>query len=58
MPIMASTPLEQKRVVKTAIPGPVSTELHSQRMQQVPTGFGVTLPVFVERADGGIIRDV
>ena len=57
MPSMAST-LEQKRVVRTAIPGPRSTELHNQRMQQVPAGFGITLPVFVERADGGIIRDV
>jgi 4-aminobutyrate aminotransferase/(S)-3-amino-2-methylpropionate transaminase len=50
--------LEQKRVVKTAIPGPRSTELHAQRLQQVPTGFGITLPVFVDRADGGIIVDV
>jgi 4-aminobutyrate aminotransferase/(S)-3-amino-2-methylpropionate transaminase len=54
---MASN-LEQKRVVRTAIPGPRSTELHALRQQQVPSGFGVTLPIFVERADGGIIRDV
>ncbi|HTU76987.1 MAG TPA: 4-aminobutyrate--2-oxoglutarate transaminase [Trebonia sp.] len=50
--------LEQKRVVKTAIPGPRSVELHAQRQQQVPSGFGITLPVFVERADRGIILDV
>lgn len=54
---MASN-LEQKRVVRTAIPGPRSTELHALRQQQVPSGFGVTLPIFVEQADGGIIRDV
>ena len=54
---MAST-LEQKRVVRTAIPGPRSTELHAERQQQVPNGFGITLPVFVERADRGIILDV
>jgi 4-aminobutyrate aminotransferase/(S)-3-amino-2-methylpropionate transaminase len=51
-------PLEQKRVVKTAIPGPRSIELHAQRLQQVSAGFGVTLPIFVDRADGGIIVDV
>jgi 4-aminobutyrate aminotransferase / (S)-3-amino-2-methylpropionate transaminase / 5-aminovalerate transaminase len=50
--------VEQKRRVKTTIPGPRSIELHAQRQQQVPTGFGITLPVFVERADGGIIVDV
>jgi 4-aminobutyrate aminotransferase/(S)-3-amino-2-methylpropionate transaminase len=53
---MAST-LEQKRVVRTAIPGPRSVELHAERQQQVPNGFGITLPVFVERADRGIILD-
>ena len=55
---MASSNLQQKRVVRTAIPGPRSTELHALREQQVPTGFGITLPIFVDRADGGIIRDV
>ena len=54
---MAST-LEQKRVVRTAIPGPRSVELHAERQQQVPDGFGITLPVFVDRADRGIILDV
>jgi 4-aminobutyrate aminotransferase/(S)-3-amino-2-methylpropionate transaminase len=54
---MAST-LEQKRVVRTAIPGPRSVELHAERQQQVPNGFGITLPVFVDRADRGIILDV
>jgi 4-aminobutyrate aminotransferase/(S)-3-amino-2-methylpropionate transaminase len=55
---MASSNLQQKRVVRTAIPGPRSTELHALRQQQVPSGFGITLPIFVDRADGGIIRDV
>lgn len=53
---MAST-LEQKRVVRTAIPGPRSVELHAERQQQVPDGFGITLPIFVEKADRGIILD-
>jgi 4-aminobutyrate aminotransferase/(S)-3-amino-2-methylpropionate transaminase len=49
--------LEQRRLVKTAIPGPRSAQLHARRQQQVPSGFGITLPIFVERASGGIILD-
>lgn len=50
--------LEQKRVVKTEIPGPRSRELHEYRKAHVPNGFGIILPVFVEAADRGILRDV
>jgi 4-aminobutyrate aminotransferase / (S)-3-amino-2-methylpropionate transaminase / 5-aminovalerate transaminase len=49
--------VEQRRVVRTEIPGPRSRELHAQRLQQIPNGLGITLPVFVERASGGIIVD-
>lgn len=48
----------QQRIVKTAIPGPRSTELHEQRRGAFSAGFGVTLPVFVAEAGGGIIVDV
>ncbi|WP_168582049.1 4-aminobutyrate--2-oxoglutarate transaminase [Gephyromycinifex aptenodytis] len=54
----SSTTLEQKRVVNTEIPGPRSRELHEHRKANVPNGFGITLPVFMEAADGGILRDV
>jgi 4-aminobutyrate aminotransferase/(S)-3-amino-2-methylpropionate transaminase len=50
--------IEQRRIVRTEIPGPRSKELHARRQRQVPPGFGITLPVFVERAGGGIIVDV
>lgn len=50
--------LTQTRHLATSIPGPRSTALHEQRVQQVSSGFGITLPVFVSRADGGIIEDV
>lgn len=50
--------LSQTRHLATSIPGPRSAALHEQRAQQVSSGFGVTLPVFVSRADGGIIEDV
>ncbi len=51
-------PIEQKRVLRTAIPGPQSQARHAERERHVPRGFGVTLPVFVERADGAILVDV
>jgi 4-aminobutyrate aminotransferase/(S)-3-amino-2-methylpropionate transaminase len=51
-------PVEQRRVLHTAIPGPRSVALQAEREAHVPRGFGVTLPVFVERASGGIIVDV
>ncbi|MBB5643137.1 aminotransferase class III-fold pyridoxal phosphate-dependent enzyme [Cryobacterium roopkundense] len=53
-----SPQLEQTRLLRTAVPGPTSVALHAERMQQVTTGFGVALPVFIERAEGGILQDV
>lgn len=50
--------LPQSRHLATAIPGPRSLALHAQREQQISSGFGVTLPIFVDRADGGVIADV
>ena len=52
------TTIEQRRVVRTEIPGPRSRELHAQRLKQIPNGLGITLPVFVAQAGGGIIVDV
>jgi 4-aminobutyrate aminotransferase/(S)-3-amino-2-methylpropionate transaminase len=48
----------QQRILKTAIPGPRSEELHAKRTAAFAAGFGITLPVFVEEAGGGIIVDV
>lgn len=50
--------LEQSRHLQTAIPGPVSLELEKRRRAAVSHSVGVTLPVFVARAGGGIIEDV
>src|SRR3954453_7183564 len=50
--------VEQKRVLATAIPGPRSTELHARKNAAVSSGVGTTLPVYVERAGGGIVVDV
>jgi 4-aminobutyrate aminotransferase / (S)-3-amino-2-methylpropionate transaminase / 5-aminovalerate transaminase len=50
--------LPQERRVVTAIPGPRSQELFERRNRAVSRGLGTTLPVFVERAGGGIVVDV
>ena len=50
--------LEQKRVLATAIPGPKSQALHARKAAAVSAGVGVGLPVYIEQASGGILRDV
>ncbi|HEV7206710.1 MAG TPA: 4-aminobutyrate--2-oxoglutarate transaminase [Jatrophihabitans sp.] len=50
--------VEQKRVLNTAIPGPRSQVLHARKSAAVASGVGTTLPVYVERAGGGIVVDV
>ncbi|WP_194409298.1 4-aminobutyrate--2-oxoglutarate transaminase [Microbacterium cremeum] len=42
----------------TEIPGPRSRALHAQRSAAVPQGFGITLPIFVERATDSALEDV
>jgi 4-aminobutyrate aminotransferase / (S)-3-amino-2-methylpropionate transaminase / 5-aminovalerate transaminase len=48
----------QRRLLRTAIPGPRSQELHERKLSAVAAGVGTTLPVYVERAGGGIVVDV
>jgi 4-aminobutyrate aminotransferase/(S)-3-amino-2-methylpropionate transaminase len=50
--------MEQQRKLVTEIPGPRSRALWERRERAIPPGVGTTLPVFVERAQGGIIEDV
>ncbi|KQH78741.1 4-aminobutyrate aminotransferase [Mycobacterium gordonae] len=50
--------LDQSRHLATEIPGPASLELNKRRTQAVSHGVGVTLPVFVARAGGGVVEDV
>jgi 4-aminobutyrate aminotransferase / (S)-3-amino-2-methylpropionate transaminase / 5-aminovalerate transaminase len=50
--------LPQERQLVTEIPGPRSRELMARRAAVVSGGVGTTLPVFVERAGGGVIVDV
>ncbi len=50
--------IPQERRVVTAIPGPNSDALMQRRADAVARGVGTTLPVFIERAAGGILVDV
>jgi 4-aminobutyrate aminotransferase / (S)-3-amino-2-methylpropionate transaminase / 5-aminovalerate transaminase len=50
--------LDQSRHLATEIPGPASLELNRRRTAAVSHGVGITLPVFVTRAGGGIVEDV
>jgi len=52
------TEVPQERKLVTAVPGPKSQELLARKSAAVADGVGVTLPVFVTRAGGGIVEDV
>ncbi len=49
--------IEQKRHLTTAIPGPRSQELHARKTAAVSAGVSTGLPVYIERAGGGILVD-
>jgi 4-aminobutyrate aminotransferase / (S)-3-amino-2-methylpropionate transaminase / 5-aminovalerate transaminase len=49
---------EQRRILATSIPGPKSQKLQTQRAAELSGGLGITMPVFIERAGGGILVDV
>jgi 4-aminobutyrate aminotransferase/(S)-3-amino-2-methylpropionate transaminase len=55
---MTNFTVPQSRHLATAIPGPKSTALHRDRLAHVTDGFGIVLPVFIQRAEGGILEDV
>ena len=55
---MSRAPLPQKRIIKTAIPGPKSQELLARRSEAVSAALGMAMPVFVKAAGGGVIIDV
>jgi 4-aminobutyrate aminotransferase/(S)-3-amino-2-methylpropionate transaminase len=55
---MSQHTLEQRRHLVTAVPGPRSLALAERRAAVVAAGVTSTLPVYVERAGGGVLRDV
>lgn len=48
----------QEYSLTTALPGPASQALHSRRAAAVSSAVGATLPVYIDQAGGGILRDV
>ncbi|MEO9236605.1 MAG: aminotransferase class III-fold pyridoxal phosphate-dependent enzyme, partial [Jatrophihabitantaceae bacterium] len=49
--------IEQKRVLQTEIPGPRSVQLHKRKASAVSAGVSTGLPIYDERAGGGILVD-
>ncbi len=56
--VVESVDIPQSRAIRTAIPGPKSLELTARRKAALPAGVGATMPIFAERASGGIVVDV
>ena len=54
---MTHHPMQERRLV-TSIPGPASEALHARKAASVARGVGVTLPVYVAAAGGGVVVDV
>jgi len=57
-PTLMDTEIAQERRLVTQIPGPRSQALLAKKTEAVSSGVGVGLPVFIERAGGGVLVDV
>ena len=55
---LSLAPVIQSRHIAHSIPGPRSRELQRQRDGEVTSAFGTALPIFIDRAEGGILEDV
>ncbi|WP_017592562.1 4-aminobutyrate--2-oxoglutarate transaminase [Nocardiopsis potens] len=55
---MATSEVAQARRIVTEIPGPQSRALQERRLSAVAKGVGSTMPIYVQRAGGGIVEDV
>ncbi|MGL6234271.1 MAG: 4-aminobutyrate--2-oxoglutarate transaminase [Segniliparus sp.] len=55
---MSEPLLAQERRLVTEVPGPKSAELARRRRAVVAAGVGSVLPVYAERAGGGVVVDV
>ena len=54
----APVPVAQERRLVTELPGPRSRDLMKRQHAAVAAGVGTTMPVFAERAAGGVVVDV
>ncbi|MGY1592512.1 4-aminobutyrate--2-oxoglutarate transaminase [Geodermatophilus sp. SYSU D00708] len=56
--LTGTDPVAQERRLVTEVPGPRSRELAARRADAVTSAVGSVLPVYVERAGGGVVVDV
>ena len=56
--VTAANAIPQERRLVTEIPGPLSVALQARKVSAVSAGVGVSLPVYVSRAGGGVLIDV
>jgi 4-aminobutyrate aminotransferase / (S)-3-amino-2-methylpropionate transaminase / 5-aminovalerate transaminase len=56
--LLSMAELEQRRILKTAIPGPRSIELMARKTGAVARGIATTMPVFAVEAGGGVVVDI
>jgi 4-aminobutyrate aminotransferase/(S)-3-amino-2-methylpropionate transaminase len=56
--VLAVGAVEQRRLLVTGLPGPLSRALMDRKAASVAAGVGTTMPVFATRAGGGIVVDV
>ncbi|QHC75104.1 4-aminobutyrate--2-oxoglutarate transaminase [Rathayibacter sp. VKM Ac-2805] len=56
--VVGGPTLAQRRELLTEIPGPRSRELHARKTAAVAAGVGIALPIYVEAAGGGVLRDI
>ncbi|MEI2777617.1 MAG: 4-aminobutyrate--2-oxoglutarate transaminase [Tetrasphaera sp.] len=50
--------IEQRRILATPLPGPRSQALAERKLAAVSAGVGIALPVYIEAAQDGILRDI
>ncbi len=55
---MSEVSVASSRKIVTAIPGPISQELHAKRLKEVSHGVGAALPIYIDHAHGAILTDV
>ncbi|NLZ98314.1 MAG: 4-aminobutyrate--2-oxoglutarate transaminase [Micrococcus sp.] len=55
---MSREPLDQSRKLVTELPGPKARELRERLETYVPKAVSPSTPVFVSRAEGGIVEDI
>src|SRR5215207_1477153 len=56
--LLSMAELEQRRILRTEIPGPRSLKLMARKTGAVARGIGTTMPVFAVAAGGGVVVDV